>query len=148
MILVNAELFKTFQIGSQSCWQNQSLKADELLKFFRRESTEKTIPTTPEDKAINFYKKNFLDTDQYVCLGQGDDIHFFWSWLWVDSKKDGLKTIGSWDIPKQNFKSNIIYVTTVCISRKYRNKFNWQWLKYMKDFLPKHKEVFSTRVRN
>ena len=104
MILVTAELLKTFQIGSQKGWQNQSLKADELLKFFRRESTNKAIPTRPEDKAIKLYQKTFLDTNQYVCLGQGDDIEIFWSWLWVDSKEDGLKTRGSWDIPKQNFK--------------------------------------------
>ena len=147
MILPTAELFKTFQIGSQSCWQNKSLKADELLKFFRRESTNKAIPTRPEDKAIKFYQKTFLDTNQYVCLGQGDDIEIFWSWLWVDSKEDGLKTRGSWDIPKQNFKSNIIYVTPVCISRKYRNKFHWQWLKYYKDFLPKHKKLYSNRTK-
>ena len=145
MISVNVELFKTFQIGSQSCWQNKSLKADELLKFFRRETTEKIIPTLPEDKAINFYKKNFLDTNQYVCLGQGDDIHVFYSWLWVDSKEDGLKTIGSWDIPKQNFNSDILYLTPLVISRKYRNKYFW--LKFVKDFLPKHKELLFERTR-
>ena len=147
MILVNAELFKTFQIGSQSCWQNQSLKADELLKFFRKESTEKVIPTLPEDLAINFYEKNFLETNQYVCLGQGDNIEIFLSWLWVDTKEDGLKSRGSWDIPKQNFKSNNIYVTPVCISRKYRNKYTWRWLKYYKDLLPKHKKIFFDRTR-
>ena len=145
MILVNAELFKTFRIGSQSCWQNQSLKADELLKFFRREATDKTIPTRPEDKAINFYQTSILDTNQYVCLGQGDDIHIFWSWLWVTSKEEGLKTVGSWDIPKQNYNSESIYVPTLCISRKYRNKINW--LKYIKDLLPKHKELFIKRPK-
>ncbi len=139
MILPTAELFKNFQIGSQICWRNQSLKADELLKFFRREATERVIPTTPEDKAINFYEKNFLDTNQYVCLVQGKDIHVFYSWLWVSSKEEGLKTKESWDIPKQDYNSNIIYITPLCISRKYRNKYNW--LKYIKDFLPKHKNL-------
>lgn len=145
MILVNAELFKTFRIGSQSCWQNQSLKADELLKFFRREATDKIIPTRPEDKAINFYQTAILDTNQYVCLGQGDDINIFWSWLWVTSKEEGLKTVGSWDIPKQNYNSESIYVPTLCISRKYRNKINW--LKYVKDLLPTHKELFFKRAK-
>jgi hypothetical protein len=142
---VNAELFKTFRIGSQSCWQNQSLKADELLKFFRRETTDKIIPTRPEDKAINFYQTAILDTNQYVCLGQGDDINIFWSWLWVTSKEEGLKTVGSWDIPKQNYNSESIYVPTLCISRKYRNKINW--LKYVKDLLPTHKELFFKRAK-
>ena len=145
MILVTAELLKTFQIGSQSCWQNQSLKADELLKFFREESTEKVIPTLPEDLAINFYEKNFLETNQYVCLGQGDNIEIFLSWLWVDTKEDGLKSRGSWDIPKQNYNSESIYVPTLCISRKYRNKINW--LKYVKDLLPTHKELFFKRAK-
>ena len=139
MILPTAELFKNFQIGSQICWRNQSLKADELLKFFRREATERVIPTTPEDEAINFYEKTFLDTNQYVCLVQGKDIHVFYSWLWVSSKEEGLKTKESWDIPKQDYNSNIIYITPLCISRKYRNKYNW--LKYIKDFLPKHKNL-------
>lgn len=145
MILVNAELFKTFQIGSQSCWQNQSLKADELLKFFRKESTEKVIPTLPEDLAINFYEKNFLDTNQYICLGQGNDIHAFWSWLYVSSKEDGFKIRGSWDIPKQDYTSESLYIAPLCISRKYRNKVNW--LKYIKDLLPKHKELLFNRTK-
>ena len=78
--------------------------------------------------------KNFLDTNQYICFEQGDDIHFFCSWLWVSSKEEGLKTRGSWDIPKQDYDSNIMYVTPMCVSRKYRHiKY---WLKYIKDFLP------------
>jgi len=86
-----------------------------------------------------------LDTNQYVCLGQGDDINIFWSWLWVTSKEEGLKTVGSWDIPKQNYNSESIYVPTLCISRKYRNKINW--LKYVKDLLPTHKELFFKRAK-
>lgn len=145
MISVNAELLAKLTIGSEKAWQNQSLKPEELIKFFREESDEETIPTYPYKLACMFYNKNFLENKQYVCLNQGDSIHAFWSWLWVSSLEDGLSTRGNWNIPKQDYDSGILYLTPLCISKKYRGEVNW--LKYIKHFLPIHKKLLFHRSK-
>jgi hypothetical protein len=143
MILLSAEQLKTIVIGSKNYKQNQSLKAKDLLEFFRKESDEEIIPTLPEDLATNFYNKNFLETEQYICLEEDNSIQAFWSWFWLDNPQDGLSTRGSWDIPTQSTKRDVLFVTPLCISKKYQRKTNWWPL--IQEFLPNHKTLSFER---
>ena len=143
MISLNVEQLKTLAIGSKNCQQNLSLSAKDLLEFFRRESDEETIPTQPTDLALNFYNKSFIETGQYVCLEDDDSIGAFWSWFWLDNPQDGLSTRGSWDIPTQSTKRDVLFVTPLCISKKYQRKTNWWPL--IQEFLPNHKTLSFER---
>jgi hypothetical protein len=143
MISLTAEKLETLAIGSANYCQNQSLKAKDLLEFFRQESDEEIIPTLPEDLATNFYNKSFLETEQYVCLEQDDSIHAFWSWFWLEKPEDGLKLRGSWNIPIQSTQQDVLFITPLCISKKYQRKTNWWPL--IQEFLPNHKTLSFER---
>ena len=137
MISLNVEQLKTLAIGSKNCRQNLSLSAKDLLEFFRRESDEVTIPTEPEDLALNFYNKSFIETGQYVCLEDDNSIGAFWSWFWLDNPQDGLSMRGSWNVPTQSTERDVLFVTPLCISKKYQRNTNWWPL--IKELLPNHK---------
>ena len=146
MTSLTAEQLKTLAIGSTNYRQNQSLSAKDLLEFFRRESDEKTIPTQPEDSALNFYNKTFLETGQYVCLEDDNSIGAFWSWLWIDKPEDGLKLRSSWDIPLQSKNHDVLWLAPICISKQYRGLTHWWPL--LKNMLPKHKTLAGEQGNN
>jgi hypothetical protein len=124
-------------------YQNKSLKAKDLFKFFRQESDEKTIPTFPEELATNFYNRSFLETEQYICLEQDKSIQVFISWLWLDTPEDGLKMQGSWSVPLQSSQRDNLFITPLCISKEYQRKINLRF--FIHKALPNYKTFSFAR---
>jgi|TARA_R110000803_G_scaffold143949_1_gene209914 hypothetical protein len=143
MISLTAEQLATLAIDSTNYKQNQSLKAKDLFKFLRKESNEKDIPTLPEHLATNYYEKSFLETQQYICLEQDNAIGAYWSWFWVNNNQHGLSTRGSWTVPIQSAKKDILFLSPLCIKKNYQKRNNW-WF-FIKDLLPNYKILLFER---